>query len=412
MRSTSRQPRLLVINQYYAPDVASTGQYAAEICSSLAHYGLEVHVVTAQPSYTSASPDAPPFERLSEVFVYRVPMGRAKGRERMRTRLTGYVRFLLLGWWKAQHLVRTFNFDVVMTFHNPPLVPIIGAYLASRYGIPYLYVLYDIHPDVLLATGWRLPGLVVRLWDALNKWVFSCAAAIVVLGEGMKRTLVEGKGVPSEKVSVIPIWGRPELQSIPRVQEVRADLGIGEEELLLLYAGNMGILHPLDPILDAAAMLQGMPVRFLFVGDGARRESLRERVQNERIKQVMFLPYQPEERFAQLIAASDVCLVVLSPGMERLALPSRAFTFLSAGRPLITLMAPQADVACLVVKNEAGWNVTNGRELADLVRSLLQNRQELQRRGQRAREVYEQQFQREHVIRAYAELVEQLLRAK
>ncbi|MBC7232380.1 MAG: glycosyltransferase family 4 protein [Chloroflexi bacterium] len=406
---SKRQNRLLVINQYYTPDVASTGQYAAEICEDLAREGFEIHVVTGQPSYTVSSPDAPPFEVRNGVYVYRVPLGRSRGRERMRTRLAGYMRFLVGAWWQARRLVRSKPFDLVMTFHNPPFVPLIGAYLASRYGLRYVYVPYDIHPDVLLATGWRLPAPLVRLWEGLNRWVFSHASAVVVLGEGMKRTLVEGKGVPREKVWVIPLWGRPELKPVPRAQSIREELGIKENELLLLYAGNMGILHPLEPIIDAAALLQGLPVRILFLGDGAKRERLVRRVEKEGIGQVNFLPYQPEERFARLVAAADGCLVVLEAGLERFALPSRAFTFLSAGRPLITLMAPDADVARLVTETGCGWNVTSGQELADLVRELLEDRQEVLRRGRRAREIYDERFRRDRVIRAYAGVFEAVL---
>jgi len=330
----------------------------------------------------------------------------------MRTRLAGYLRFLSGAWWQARRLVRSLRFDMVMTFHNPPFVPLIGAYLAGRYQLPFVYVPYDIHPDVLIATGWRLPGPVVWLWEALNRWIFSRAEAVVVLGEGMKHTLTKGKGVPLEKVRVIPIWGRPELEPVPRLQSVRRELGIGKDELLLLYAGNMGIMHPLDPILDAAAMLQGAPVRFLFVGDGAKRERLTRRVEREGLRQVDFLPFQPEERFVQLVAAADACVVVLEPGLEWLAVPSRTFTFLSAGRPLITLMAPEADVARLVTETECGWNVTNGRELAELIRVLLEDRQELLRRGKRAGEVYDRRFRRERVIRAYAGVLEAVLRCR
>ena len=407
-----RKRRLLLINQYFAPDVASTGQYAAEICAELARRGLEIHVVTGQPSYTESSPEAPPFEERDGVHVYRINLGRSRGRERMCTRLAGYLRFLAGAWWQARCLMRALRFDVVMTFHNPPFVSLVGAYLSRRYKVPYVYVLYDIHPDVLIATGWRVSGPVVWLWDALNRWVFNCAEAVVVLGEGMKRTLVESKGVPSEKVRIIPIWGRPELKPGPRPQSTRRELGLGQDELLILYAGNMGIMHPLDPILDAASMLQGLPVYFLFVGDGAKREGLIRRVKKERLGQVGFLPFQPEKRFVQLVAAADACLVVLEPGLERLAMPSRTFTFLSAGRPVITLMAPEADVARLVTEGKGGWNVTSGRELAELIRVLLKDRRELLRRGKRAREVYEERFRREQVLEAYADLLENILNSK
>lgn len=405
--------KLLVINQYYKPDFASTGQIAAEICESLVARGIEVHVVTGQPSYTAQSPTAPAREVVNGVHVYRLDLGGARGRDRLRTRILGYIRFLRKACGDTARLASKEKFDRVLTFHNPPFAGLIGAHLAKRFKIPFVYILYDIHPDVLVATGWmRLPRPVITLWDCLQRRALQTAHTVVVLGEGMKRTLVKGKGVPPEKVQVIPPWGRPELEPAPRNQPIRSELDIGEEELLLLYAGNIGIMHPVEPILDAAAALHHEPVHFLFVGDGAKREGLVRRVEGEGLKRVRFLPFQPEERFVQLVAASDACFVVLKPGLERLAVPSRAFTFLSAGRPLITLMSPGADIARLVTQTKCGWNVTDGLELTNLLRKLLRDRQELVRRGQRAKAVYDGRFRREQVIEGYVDVLMDKHRAR
>jgi glycosyltransferase involved in cell wall biosynthesis len=309
----------------------------------------------------------------------------------------------------ARRLVRTERPDGVMTFHNPPAVGLIGAHLARRHGLRYTYVLYDIHPDILIATRWiRLPAPVLWAWEAMNRWLLRRADAVIVLGEGMKRTLVEGKGVPPERVHVIPLWGQPELGPSAGAgsRAIRQELGIGDHELLLLYSGNMGVMHPLDPILDAAAALQGLPVRFLFVGDGAKRQHLINRAQAEGLTQVEFLPFQPEDRFVQLLSASDACLVCLQPGMERLAVPCRSYTFLSAARPLITLMAPEADIAHLVTTGGCGWNVTSGQELAALIRRLLDSPRELERRGQVARQVYERHFRQQGIIEQYANVLQ------
>lgn len=400
--------KLLVINQYYAPDLASTGQLAAELCEGLVRRGFEVHVVTGQPSYSSRSPEAPPFEVRNGVQVHRVPIW-FKGRERLAMRLLGYLQFLWGAWRQAGRLFKKERFDTVLTFHNPPFVGWLGARLASRRRIRFVYALYDIHPDVLLATGWKLPRLAVKVWEAIHRYILSWADTVIVLGEAMKETL-EGKGVPPEKVVVIPPWGRPELSPLPKdlVLTVRRELGVDEGALLLIYAGNMGVMHPLDPLLDAAGELKGEPVRFLFVGEGVRKAQLMARAQREGLEQVTFLPYQPEERFAKLVGAADACFVVLEPGLERLAFPSRAFTFLSAACPLITLMAPEAELVRLIEKTGSGWNVTTAQELVELIRRLLSHPEELVRKRAAARKAYERDFLRERILDRYAEVLQAL----
>lgn len=393
---------LLVVNLYYPPDVASTGQYAADICRALARRGVEVHAVAGQPSYTADAPRAPSYEFSEGVHVHRVSLGSARGRERMLVRLAGYLRFLVGAWRQSHALARSTGADTVLTFHNPPLVGAIGAHLARRRGLRFIYAVYDIHPDILLATRWcSLPRAAVWLWERVNRWILQGADTVIVLGEGMRRTMREGKQVPPERLRVIPTWATPELQPRERDRAMRAELGIADHEILLLYSGNMGIMHDLDPVLEAAAALRAAPVRILFVGDGARRSGLERRARAEGLDRVAFLPFQPEERFVRLLAASDACLVALRPGMERLAVPSRAYTILSAGRPLVTLMAPEADVARLVSETGCGWTACDGAELAEQLRLIVADPAQAAIRGRRGRQLYEERFQRGRVIELY-----------
>jgi colanic acid biosynthesis glycosyl transferase WcaI len=396
---------LLVINQYYAPDIASTGQLAAELCESLASQGFELHVVTGRPSYSSVSPEALAFEIRNGVQVHRASIW-FKGREHLTARIFGYLQFLWGAWWKARRLVKGESFDAVVTFHNPPFVGWLGAILASKHRIPFVYVLYDIHPDVLLATGWKLPWLLVKAWEGVHRYILGKATFVIVLGQAMKETLMK-KGVADEKIITIPLWGRPELQPLTweQVLTVRKELGIDEKSLLLLYAGNMGIMHPLDALLDAATALKSEPVYFLFIGEGVKRPQLVSRATREGLTRVAFLPYQPEGRFAQIVGAADACFVVLQPGLERLAFPSRTFTFLSAGCPLITFMSPEAELAQLVKQNECGWNVMTVEELVTLIRRLLSQPDELAWKKAVAREIYTRYFQREKIVEQYAKVI-------
>jgi len=114
--------RLLVINQYFYSDIALTGLYATEICSGLTRFGYDVYdvyVITGTPSYTIHSPDAPLFEILNGVKVYRVPLGHIKGRDTTKLRIKGYIKFLFGVWKKANELLKSNKFDFILTFHNP-----------------------------------------------------------------------------------------------------------------------------------------------------------------------------------------------------------------------------------------------------------------------------------------------------
>ena len=395
-------PKLLVINQFYAPDYAATGQVAAELCAALAAEGLRVRVVAGEPSYAEAAPAAPSYEEMEGVEVHRVGMGGARGRERLSVRLRGFLRFFFGGWRLARSLAKAQRPDAVVTFGNPPIIGFAAALVARRSRARFVYVLHDIHPDILRASGSRmLPRPVLWAFDVVHRRVLRRADAIVVLGHGMKRTLVEEKGVDAARVHVIPLWARPELGALPDGAALREELGVDDDTLLVSYAGNMGVMHPLDAVLDAAKRCRGLPVHFLLVGDGARRAGLAARVEDEGIAQVSFLPYQSEERFAEIMAATDLSLVVLGPGLEGLAVPSKAYTAMGAGKPFAAIMDPEADVAKLAVTHDCGWNVESAEGLAEVIGGLLDRREELGRRGANGRRAYEERYTRSRAVEEY-----------
>ena len=161
--------RLLVINQYFYPDLASTGLYATDICEGFSKNGFDVYVVTGEPSYSVNSPNAPSFEILNGVKVHRVSLGNVKGREANKTRFIGYIRFLKGARKIARSLLKSNKFNIILTFHNPPFVGFLGALLAKKYKTKFIYIPYDIHPDILVATGWKLPKPFIWLWEIINK---------------------------------------------------------------------------------------------------------------------------------------------------------------------------------------------------------------------------------------------------
>lgn len=397
--------RILVISLYYPPDVASTGLYAAEICGALRSAGFGVDVLAGQPSYSSSSPSAPEREVMNGVRIHRIWLAGARGRDRLIDRLRSYALFLFGAWVRARGIVKSGNVDVLLSFHNPPFVGLIGAHLARAYGLPFVFAWWDLYPDALQVAGWNIPAPLVWLWENVNRWILSHVSKVIVLGERPKWSLCHSKGVEPGKVEVIPIWAYPELEPVVDTLPLKEKLGIPEHELFVLYAGNMGIMHPVEVVLDAACQVQGLPIRFLFIGDGVRRRHLLFRADKENLRNVAFLPYQPEQRFREFVAAADICVVAFKPGMEKVTVPSRVFTFLSAGKPVITIMAPDSDVASLVIDTKCGWNVTDSSELAELLCKLVTCREELSERGQISWQIYRQFFARDRILSRYVNLI-------
>jgi glycosyltransferase involved in cell wall biosynthesis len=396
--------RVLVLNQYYSPDSAATGTYATAIAERLAQEGHQVEAIVGQPSYTAGATDAVSEKYQNGVLVTRIGLGRARGRERMVTRVIGYLRYM----GRAAVVARRRSPDFVVCFHIQPPLPLLDLSVAARCGAALIYIPQDIHPDILLASGFlRLPRAAERAWHAMNRAVLGRADRTIALGEGMRTTLVE-KGAAPEKVLTIPLWAEPELEPRPLDNDRRAELGLADN-LVVLYAGNMGVMHPLEPVLQAAKRLENEKVAFIFTGSGVRRAVWEREAERLELTNVTFLDFQLGEDFARLVAAADVTLVSLELGMERLAVPSRSFAFLAAGRPIIAHMSQDADISQIVCGAQAGWHAWGANDLTDLLRRLLRNREEAHQAGQRARRVFEQRFRRSVVTGQYADVVSSLV---
>ncbi len=392
--------RVLLLTQYYPPDTAGT--YTADLCAHWAAKGHAVTVVTATPNYSAESIEASLEEIRDGVRIIRIPLGEGGARVGFRNRIRGYRQYQMGAAKTSRGLLSQSRFDVVVAVSTPPLIGLTASSLARRSKARFAYILHDIHPDIVKVTGgFRLPASAFRLWDRLHRRVLRAAWRVAVVTEGMKSTLVEDKGISAGKIRVVPLYGLPELVDLKPSPSFVERLGFSNRPFVVLYGGNMGHMHPLDPLLDAAARLQDEGVAIVFVGGGVRASHVRSRIEREGLANVRCLGRLPDAEYEAAIASADVCVVSLEKGAERLASPSRAYTFLSAGRPIMAMMSPEADLAREAETRGYGWQVEGVEEIVALARRLRDSPSELLRAGRASRSTYLEKYSKEKVLRNY-----------
>jgi GT2 family glycosyltransferase len=362
--------RILLLNQYAPPDRASTGRMAGQIAAALVDTGrAEAILLAGQPSYGPGLPAAPGRERRDGVEVIRLPLPRRGGRLRMTGRLASYAGYgvgaLTAGAW----LARRRGVDTVVAFHNPPLLPLIGRLIAGHRRL--IAVVMDVHPDVVIASGTRLPGPLVRAWDRLGRWSLRGADEVIVLSEGM-RTVLVGKGIAPARIDVIPVWAQPELDPVERPAAAPG-------EFTIFLGGNVGMAQGADGIVALAEALRGDSVRFVVVSTGTAA--------------------------ADLLRRADAAVVSLKPGTEHLLVPSRAFPPLSAGVPLLALMEPDSELGSIITRFGAGAVSRDPARLAQAVRTWIADPAEHGRARAAAAAAYRAGGGRAGSLRRYVEVI-------
>lgn len=394
--------KALIVNQYYEPDLASTGRYIAGLTEGLVRSGEhEVTVVAGQPSYSEQSP-APLARsvRKGGRRVIRVPVV-PTGRSNLFSRFAGYLSFMAGATLIALREAQRGGFDVVITFHNPPTVGFIGYIIARLFDVPFVYCLFDILPDVVEVGEWRLPRWVRRLWRRFNRALYGRACRIVVLSRAMAEVLQE-RGVPRRKVSVLPLWARPEFSELtPSDRDLDAATYSDARPLRVLYNGNIGYMHWTSPLVEAASALAGCAIEFRVVGEGPERPAMRRAATEAELSNMWFVDYLPIDAYAAELGRADVAVVALKAGAQRICFPSRTLTFLAAGIPVVALMDRTGGTARLVAETDAGWVVEGPDDLIRVLARLLSDPAEVAAKARNAQAVYFDQFGNEKSVATF-----------
>lgn len=387
------RPRLIFVNRYFEPDHSATSQMLGGVARGLLAEGLQVEVVTSRQLYEDAGADLPLRETRDGLRIHRVwttSFGRAGLAGRAIDYLTFYVSCLvfLLGLLRRD--------DVVVAKTDPPLISLVCAVPARLRGARLVNWLQDVFPEVAgRLAGKALPAAAERVLAGLRDAVCRGAAANVVLGERMHDHFV-ARGVPASRLRTIPNWAdertiSPQAAATSRLRE---ELGLGER-FVVAYAGNLGRAHDHAPLLAAAELLRtDRNVHFLVVGGGAGRALLAAEVEQRRLSNFTFVPYQPQERLADMLAAADVHLVSLRRDLEGLIVPSKLYGILAAGRPAVFWGDTDGEVARELHRSQSGLSV-NHDDGAGLATALLRLRDDVALRtamGARARAAFELRY--------------------
>lgn len=341
--------RLLIINQYFPPDRAATGILLGQLTEGLSKE-FSVTVICGTPTYNpELGRDDPIAENLS---VRRVPL-LPWSRRFMSVRLLNYMLFTFGSFILS---LRTKRCDLIMCWTDPPWSSWVGAVLRFFWRSKLLLVYQDIYPEIIFAAKLSKQNFIYTGLKWFFSWPLKKADHVVVIGEEMIPILSK-KGFPRHKMSCIENWQDPELFKSVADKNLRSTFGIPENAFVVMHSGNMGFSQNLVLLLEAAQLLKNeSSIWFLLVGDGAAKSRLIEFTQNHQLERVVFSDYQPHALLPASLASGDLHYVSLLPSFSGLVVPSKFYTALLSGTPVITALPPGSSQSHLV--NEQGLGYT------------------------------------------------------
>ena len=359
---TRRRPvGIVVLCPHFVPDNAPTGTVMTRIVEELAALGHRVQVVTALPWYRTHAIE-PGWtgrwvrrETTEWGSITRVNPFPGDDKSNLFRRAVGFVGYSALagieglrtgGWFRRA--------DVVIAMSPPLTLGLTGRIVATLRRAPLIFNIQDVFPDAAIETGAITNRRIIAAARWLERISYGSADAVTVLstdlGDNVKAKLPSSR---HDRVHEIPNFVDTDaIVPADRNTDYRNELGLGEAPVVL-YGGNVGFSQSLDLVIGAARQLPD--VRFLVNGDGAARTSLEASATD--LPNVVFRGYIEPDRLSELLATGDIHVVPLRAGLARVSVPSKTYSIMAAGRPVLAAIDPDTAVPHILEHSHGGLAV-------------------------------------------------------
>jgi colanic acid biosynthesis glycosyl transferase WcaI len=410
---SERRRRFIVLCPHFAPDIAPTGRVMTHIVEQWAALGHEIHVVTSLPWYREHRVENGWGGKLlrREVTpwgsITRINPFPAKSKSNLVGRAVSFIAFSVIVGACAVVVGRrsaSKRIDAVVAMSPPLTLGTVGWIVARLRRTRLIFNVQDVFPDAVVATGAITNSTVIALASWLERFTYRRSHAVVVLSKDLQRN-VRAKLSSRYASRIHVIENFVDTQRITprdRMTAYRAELGIGSE-VVVMYAGNVGFSQSLEHLLEFAERSPSVTV--LINGDGAALQSLRALAAD--IANVRFGGYQPEARLAEVLATGDIHVVPLRTGLATVSVPSKTYSILAAGRPVVAAVDAGTEISGLLERAGAGLSVApdDVEALCAALSSLAVDAPRRERLGANGRTYVERHVTARNVAEAYVRLL-------
>jgi colanic acid biosynthesis glycosyl transferase WcaI len=241
---------------------------------------------------------------------------------------------------------------------SPPLpIGLAGLAVARIRRAPFVFNIQDVFPDVAIELGLLTDRRVIKAASWAERFSYSHSDAVTVLSDDL-RDNVETKLAQRRKRHRTRVEVIPNFVDTVRITPMTHDNAYRkehdlEDKIVVMYAGNVGLSQSLELVIAAArAMRDRDDVAFVINGGGSALAGLRNDAAE--LPNVVFVPYQPPERLGEVLAAADIHVVPLKRGLAKASVPSKLYSVLAAGRPVLASVDPDTEVDRTIRRAGAG----------------------------------------------------------
>jgi glycosyltransferase involved in cell wall biosynthesis len=341
-----KNKKVNILCQYFYPDVASTGQLMTELSVELAKLGMNVHAYTTKPAYYQKK-DALEYEIYNGISIYRVfcfNANKNKGLFRVLNEISFSISIFIKLLFTERKAV---NFIV----SNPPILHFVGYFLKILRRQNFVLLVYDLYPDLPIALNYiKKNSMIANLWNRIYQKAFINSSKTIALSNGMKQKILDKFENPytviNEKIEIIHNWANNEFfHFIPKEENIFIKKNNLSDKFILLYSGNIALFNEFESILKSSLkVVNDTQILYLFIGNGGKRKEIEQFVQEHPEANIKIMNYQLYEDLPYSISSGDISFVTVKNGVNGINMPSKLYTIMACGKPIIALGDKNGDV--------------------------------------------------------------------
>lgn len=395
--------------QFFYPETVSSATLPFDTASYLAANGYKVGALCGYPKEYSTEKNVPIQECKDDVQIRRMKYIQLPRTSKL-GRLVNYFSFTLKAWLNAGKLKHSRS---VIVYSNPPVLPIVALRAKKKYGTKLVFVVYDVYPEIAYGSETIAPGSFLdKLMHRINEKLYRQADAVVALTDEMRQYLLDNrKDLTPDRVYTIENWAH-EKKGEPLEEGTYEKFGFTKGQFIVGYFGNLGTCQDVQTILDTALALKDDPsVGFLIVGHGNKKDAVKAFIQEHDLKNLNVFDYLTGSDFSQAVALTNCSVVSLEPGLRGTCAPSKYYSCLLGGHPVVAVVEKDSYLAKELVEESVGYHVENGDAEAFVaaVRQMQADPEALAAMGRRATELYKQRYDYPVAMKKYESLFKNIL---
>ncbi|MGF1636630.1 MAG: glycosyltransferase family 4 protein [Cyclobacteriaceae bacterium] len=356
---------IIYLHQYFKLPGEPGGHRSWYFANAMAAQDWQVDVVTAHNIKKAAT------REVDGIRIHYLPVSYDNSFSTVR-RVYSFVKFAVLALLKIRKLKKS---NLLYATSTPLSIGMVALFSKKLFGIPYIFEVRDLWPDVPAQMGYIRSKWLYRLLKHLEKMIYRNSEQVIALSPAISDHISAEN--PDLKIQMLPNMADCDFFAKENTKNSRLE-GIPTDRKLISYTGTLGRANHLEYLLQAAHMAKKELPELFFViaGDGARKHALMELAKDLALDNIIFTGALSKEKVRQLLQGSLAAYIsYASYPMLHTGSPNKFFDALAAGCPVIINFGGW--ISDLVLLKQLGFYADPDRpkELMEAIRKNLYNKE-------------------------------------